>query len=104
MGNYFLIDWQDQVRLGILHEDWHNIPHAAHTVRTNEEDEELPEDWPQEMQDTLNDYADIFEDKLTPDRRLQGEPMHINMHIFSLHQSQQWVLQKIYLLGQGSNG
>ena len=31
------------------------------------------------MQDGLNDFADVFADKLTPDRRLEGEPMHIKV-------------------------
>ena len=30
VGKDFLIGWQDQVRLGTLHEDWPNIPDAVH--------------------------------------------------------------------------
>ena len=78
LGKDFLIGWQDQVRLSILHEDWPNFPHAARAVCTNEEEREWPAVWPQEIQDALDDYADVFADKLTPDRT-RREPMPMPM-------------------------
>ena len=32
-------------------------------------------EWPQEIRDVLEEYNDVFADKLTPDRRLEGDPM-----------------------------
>ena len=42
VGKEFLTGWKDQVRLGILHENWPNIPDTARAVHTNEDDEEWP--------------------------------------------------------------
>ena len=65
--------------MGILYENWPIIPDALKVVRTNEEEGEWPSDWPQEIRDALDEYADVFAYKLTPDRRLEGEPMHIKV-------------------------
>ena len=82
VGKEFLICWKDQVSLGILHEDWPNIPgyrDEANAVRTDADDSEWPVEWLQEIRDVLEEYNDVFADKLTPDRRLEGEPMQIKV-------------------------
>ena len=65
VGKEFLIGWKDQDRLGILHKNWPNIPDTARAVRSNKDDEEWPKHWPQEVRDVLEEYADVFADKLT---------------------------------------
>ena len=60
VGKEFLICWKDQVNLGILHEDWPNIPgyrDEANAVRTNVDDSAWPVEWPQEIRDGRRAYA-----------------------------------------------
>ena len=43
------------------------------------DDSAWPVEWPQEVRDVLEEYNDVFADKLTPGRRLEGEPMQIKV-------------------------
>ena len=82
VGKEFLIGCKNQVSLGFLHENWPNIPGyqgAVRAVRTNVDDSAWPMEWLQEIRDVLEEYNDVFADKLTPDRRLEGEPMQIKV-------------------------
>ena len=69
----FLVCCWDQISLGILHADWPNIPghsEQVNAVRTDVEDDAWPSDWPEEVFKVLDEFNDVFADKLTPERRL----------------------------------
>ena len=80
-----LISWSDQIKLGVLHEQWPAVlPENAcadeeeeeeeqhcRGVRSEEEDAEYPPEWPEELKELLYEYPEVFSDTLEEDMRLK---------------------------------
>ena len=79
-----LISWSDQIKLGVLHQNWpailpenectDEVEDAAQQcrgVRSEEEDAEFPAEWPEELKELLLAYPEVFSDTLEEDMRLK---------------------------------
>ena len=81
-----LISWSDQVLLGVISEKWpeclpdkmcddedmgNDEEGKCRGVRSEEEDAEFPQEWPQELRSLLSEFKSVFSDTLTSDMRLK---------------------------------